>query len=140
MKVIIKNSSSGSETILCHGDRRQAGYSCGPHNLSVNDAVVSDPAEFLRATAAKVFLRNNRRTVITFQVTRLFSTIREAQSWILQHLSACVRDDTLYLDAESSTGSALRLTLSDSVLDQISQTMRGTTLFITYRITGGAIS
>jgi len=140
MRIIIKNSSSAAETILCDGPARGVDRNLGPINLQFAAPVTAQVAGALRATAVQVHNRKNQRTIISFSIVRRFTSRRAAWYWQITHGRDCVREDTLLLYPTDDSGAATKITVSNCVLSTLTIQNQGVTLKIDYQLTGGAVT
>ena len=76
----------------------------GHSNLRINGRQIVHEPDFLRAASIDVFNRDNQRTTLTFQTSKLFDDQAEAEVWMLERyptmLSLC---GLLILTAKSET-------------------------------------
>lgn len=63
--------------------------------LTLNGREIIQETDFLRAVAATFYARGNRTTELAFNVTRLFTTLREAQRFALTHATGLPSRGTL---------------------------------------------
>lgn len=112
------------------------GYT-SPDNLRINGETMADTAEYLRAAAVEVFDRGNRRTSISFSVTRTHASLEAAELFILKHETTLPRRGLIEFEAHQGRG---RAWLYDAVLTQASCSHKGVTSVHDYAILGGAVS
>ncbi len=105
-------------------------------NLRLNGEAVTQEVPLFRAPAVAILDRGNRRTEITFAVTRGFGTPQLAEDFLLQHDVALQGNaDILITEADGTTLRYLRNATAKSQSSQL-----GCTIKTSYRLTGGLIT
>ncbi len=141
MRILIK-AADNSETVLCDGPGRGPDRNHGPMNdgLIIDDQVVSQVAEFLRATASKVYNRKNQRVSVAFRIARECASIIAAHSWQLTFHAGCIRSGTIHLIEVDSNGTEKRIKIPDAVITTIKTTPLGVTRVVEFSIIGGPLT
>jgi len=142
MKIIIKDTSTtpATEQILCDGHVVAVNKSVGPSNLQTSGPMAGQISEFLRAANIKARGRGNKRTAISFSVTRECASAQAAEKLCLTHLRDCLRSDTLICLAEGTQGQLDKLTIANVHITDIGCAQVGLTVLINYSIVGGVLT
>lgn len=130
MKITIEPATGRPFELAGHGHT-------SPADLRINGELVAETAEYLRATVVDVFNRGNRRTSVTFSVTREHASVEAAQLYLLRHEVNVPRSGLVTFEAEQARGS---LWMYDAVLNTVSSSHVGATTLHSYSILGGEIS
>lgn len=85
-----------------------AGGAEGPRNLRVSQARGVQQSDFVRATYGDQWARGNIRNTITFEVTRIHGSIREASQFILDHAQSLPSSGLLILAEITADGTSRR--------------------------------
>lgn len=141
MRILIK-ALDNTETVLCDGPGRGTNKNHGPLNdgLVIDDNVVAQVAEFLRASAAKAFNRKNQQTRVAFRIARECDSIIAAHSWQLAFHAGCIRSGTIHLIEVDANGTEKRVKIPDAVITAIKTTPLGVTRIVEFSITGGPLT
>jgi hypothetical protein len=108
-------------------------------NLRINGSRLVQEAVFLRAVARGEYDRGNRRTEITFDVTRLFKTQLEAETFLLEHETNVPGQGLLVFVAGQKGKSTATRYLKNAVVEALSSGMMGCTTRHSYLIVGGVM-
>ncbi len=109
----------------------------GPFGITLNGRQVVDDAEFFRAAAAAVFARENLGTTFVFSVTRLFTTEKQAERFVLLHAGAVPRSG-LVTAVCGEAGDQETLYLEDAAIENVGLgEVKGTSVAVQYTIRGG---
>ncbi len=141
MRILIK-AADNSETVLCDGPGRGQDKNHGPLNdgLIIDDQVVPQVAEFLRATAAKAYNRQNQRVSVAFRIARECASIIAAHSWQLAFHAGCIRSGTIHLIEVDANGVEKRVKIPNAVITAIKTTPLGVTRSVEFSIIGGPLT
>ena len=110
------------------------GGAAGPANLKLREQRASQIVEFFRSPAIRVFDRLNRRVRLTFDVTRTFSTIDLAQTFLLQHSQLMPANGLVTVTAEGDGGGYPLFFLPSAEVDSIEGSHIGATTRHSYQI------
>jgi hypothetical protein len=108
-------------------------------NFRINGSRNIQEAQFFRATARSFYDRGNRKTEVTFDATRVFTSQLAAESFILMHETQFPGQGLVTFIAGATTGTASRY-LQNAVVDSIASSLSGCTTKHSYRITGGIMT
>jgi len=133
MQITIQ-TDAGAPTTLIDGPDRSLNKIMGPVGFSVGSVTDMQPRKSIRGTNAKPTDRGNVQNSFTMSGARKCASDAAALSWLLGFLTTCPRNNTI----KFIEGATIK-TLADAVL-QISGSRKGSILFLTYTITGGALS
>ena len=138
MRILIKNGAA--ETVLCDGSPRGLNKNVGPlGGLSIDDQVNVQIREFIRAAYAKPTNRKNKKTQVSFSVSRECASLTEAHSWQMNFHISCVREGTVYFIETTGGGATTTYQLKDAVL-QFKTLPVGVSRTIQFLCIGGELS
>jgi len=127
--------------IIKIGNKTLAGTgSEGADDLRVNGTRVVEEQEFCRSEEPDFVDRGNRRTVVEFNVTRLFATSQLCEAFILEH-----DDDTPVIDdvtlgvEDSGGGMAAAKYMRKGSCQTLDHKQSGQSCTTRYRIVGGKL-
>jgi hypothetical protein len=109
-------------------------------NFRVNGSRNIQDVQLFRATAEEFYDRGNRKTEITFDTTRLFTSQASAEAFVLMHETQFPGQFLATFQAGAS-GSAQTVSryLQNAVVQSVSSSVTGCTTRHTYKITGGVM-
>lgn len=110
-----------------------------PSGLSLSTAGAVQIAEFVRADHTQPIARGNRRTALSFRVTRQHSDPLAAQRFLVEHMTGMVWSGLLILESRGLVGQRSERYLANAVLDSAEGSHIGATTIHAYQITGGAL-
>lgn len=109
-------------------------------NFRINGSRNVQQAQFFRATARSFYDRGNRKTEVTFDVSRVFNDQVTAESFILMHETTFPAQGLVtFLAGVSGRQTASRF-LKNAVVESVSSSISGCTTRHSYRIAGGVMS
>jgi|SRR5882724_971614 len=109
-------------------------------NFRINGSRNVQEAQFFRATARQFYDRGNRKTEVTFDVTRVFADQVTAESFILMHETTFPAQGLVtFLAGVSGKQTASRF-LKNAVVESVASSIIGCTTRHSYRITGGIMT
>lgn len=112
-----------------------------PRSLRVDGGPVIQDAQFLRAAQAKAYDRGNRRTTISFELSREHADVEASEVFMLDHFASLpTGTGLLLLIAEASTGREQDFFLADTVLRIVGSVQVGASTDHTYEFSGGLLS
>lgn len=109
----------------------------GPFGLRVNGGPMIETAQFLRASAVKLFNRGNNRYSAQFGVWRQHATIEQAEDYLITHPGELPTANGLVCEIELNAGR--KVYLSTPFIEIVDSSIRGLRTEHTYRLLGGAI-
>lgn len=107
-------------------------------DLKINHQRVVQVGEFLRALTAQPFARGNRKTTMSWSITREHADFRAAEQFLLSHSAEIPASGTLMLIAEGSGQKTYKL--SNAELQTHESKRIGVTTLHTYTFIGGDFS
>jgi hypothetical protein len=109
-------------------------------NLHINGSRNVQDAQFFRASARQFFDRGNRRTDVSFDTTRTFTSQLDAEKFLLEHETQFPGQGLVtFLAGVQGRGTASRY-LRNATVESVSSSIKGCTTSHSYRITGGVMS
>lgn len=111
-----------------------------PSGLTITTAGAVQVAEFVRAEHAQPIARGNRRTSISFRVTRQHRDALDAQRFLVDHRLGMIWDGLLILEFRGPVGQRVERYLRDAVVESADGNHIGATTITQYQITGGALA
>lgn len=131
MKITMQNA--GDKCILSdHGLE-------SPSGLVMSEGGATQIAEFVRSASAQPINRGNRRTAISFTVTRQHQDHLAAQKFLADHLIAMVWDGILVMEFQGLVGGRVERYLPDAVVESAQGNHIGATTLHQYQIVGGIL-
>jgi len=88
--------------------------------VTLNGAQIVQEAQFIRAATAALYGRGNRKVQVSFNATKTFTTVREAQEFVLNHYNLLSDEGTLTIRIGAGDESPYDVYLADAVLAGIS--------------------
>lgn len=107
--------------------------------IRVNGEQVVDIAALFRASAASVHGRGNRTNTISFAGSRLFTSLREAERFVLLHEQDLADSATLYLTCGRGADTEV-VSLPGAVFAGWQLVPRGLSILVEYTFRGGRFS
>lgn len=108
----------------------------GPAGLAVNGQQILDDADFFRAAAPTFFVRGTEGVTLQFSVTRLFSSVRAAEAFILLHFNSTPLEGLLTCTC-GDAGDTQTVYLRDAKVQTVQLPgYRGTSVGVQYTIRG----
>ena len=107
-----------------------------PDKLTINGQRNTQPFFGLRSPSAKYRDRQNARTTVSFDITRLHDTTADAQAYMLLHQSTIPGSGTVAFYAQDNK----KYIMENSVVETMHQSHIGRTTKHSYQLTGGQIS
>jgi hypothetical protein len=138
MRIVIKSGTA--EQVLCDGHVDGVDRNVGPSNLRTSGPISVQVAEYLRGTAAKPINRQNRKSQLSFSVTRECASAQAAEKLCIDYPATCLRSGTLTIKPEGSAGAIADRKIADAAVANISCEQIGSSVVITFDIVGGAIT
>lgn len=112
----------------------------GPSGLTLNGQQIVDDAEFFRAAAPVLFDRGSAGVVLQFAVERSFTTLAQAEAFLLQHPTAVPRAGLVTCECGDAGGTET-LYLPDAILETVAITgHRGVSVAVQYTIRGAGFA
>lgn len=108
-------------------------------NFRIQSARVAQVAEFVRAAQVQTFDRGNRKTTITFNVSREHTTIRNCEAFLLAHIGQVPNKGLITLQAKETSGAVTERYLKDALCEVVDASYDGVTSFHSYQLIGGDI-
>jgi hypothetical protein len=110
-------------------------------NFKINGSRAIQEAQFFRATTRSFYDRGNRKTEITFDTTRLFTSQVAAETFILMHETQFPGQFNVAFMAGISGGSSTASRyLQNAIVESVASSLTGCTTRHTYKISGGVMS
>src|SRR2546421_807524 len=115
------------------------GYQSGP---TLNGRQIVQEAQFLRAAQSQFFARGNRSVLLSFSVTRVFSSISAAEQFFLGHYATLVNGPaTLTCRCGGGSEAVTDVLIQNAVLESLSEPRYiGESVNITYTFRAPAIT
>jgi hypothetical protein len=137
MRVALLN---GSTTYYLAG---QSGVSERAHssanNIRFTPTRIAQEVNRIRAANATGYDRKNLRMVIEFDTARTFDDPGEAEAFALEYDASYPRTGTLII-TDSDNATAYERHIADCMVDPPSRSVMGCTVYLSYRVTGGAVT
>ena len=114
-----------------------AGGMESPADWSVTQQRVVQTTNPVRARTTKSLPREDRRTDVSFKVTRLHDSVQDAEEFVIDHPSAVPSNGTLVVTADSQTGAWGKRSMPDCCIQNVAMRHTGKTSVATYSLTGG---
>ncbi len=111
----------------------------GVRDFKINSTRVIEAVSFLRAAAGAFFDRKNQATIITFTVSRIHASIRDAEVFLLAHETELPVTGLVTFTAQGDDGQEINRYLADSVVEVAEASYTGVCSRITYSIKGGLL-
>lgn len=139
MRILIK-SATKAETVLCDGPGRGPDKMWGPLNNSgaIDDTVLIDPQQGMRAPSIRMVNRLNRSINMTLVVSRQCASIPAAFAWQMDFHATCIRAGDIFFTEADTSGNTVTWKLTTAVLN-IATTPMGATRVVTFTIQGGEL-
>lgn len=109
-------------------------------NIRISESIAIQESQRIRASHATAFDRQNLRTTIEFDTTRTFSDASEAEAWSLDYSQTYPRTGTLRITCGHAGLADEIREMADCIVEPPARTVIGCSVFLSYRITGGAIT
>lgn len=106
-------------------------------NFRINGSRLVQVAELVRAETVQVFGRGNRKTTVTFDVSREHADVRTSETFILGHATNVPESGLITFEAISASGALTRRYLNAAVCSVVDCSYAGVTTVHTYQIIGG---
>lgn len=104
--------------------------------IRLNGEIVVQPAAALRAIARRHFARGNAATTLSFSVSRVHDSVREAQRFALMHYAGLPKSGQLRLTL-GEPGDVEDLVMESTVLSSVEVVPQGRGTVSTYNLVGG---
>jgi len=124
---------SDGQVTLCHGPVREVDKHAGPINFRYHPRVAPQVEPILRGANVEIFDRGNRRTDISFSVSRLCASIGAAEVYCMQHADDVLAKGTLHILAGDNQQFERWLV---GMLHEAPASFEGVRVRITYNIVG----
>lgn len=134
MRILIDNQ------VLAEGPHRgNDGEPCGPTEIRLNDRIIPDEKNAIRAAARALFNRGNQATTIEFDVAREHASVQDAEVFFLTHPKTLTRNGTLTLESRSEYGAVASMVFEGCVIVTTAHRYTGVRTYHTYTCEGGVI-
>lgn len=111
----------------------------GVRDFKISNSRLVEPAQFLRAAATAFFDRKNLATTITFVVTRLHASVRDAEVFLLAHESEVPAGGLAAFTARSDDGQEVTRYLDAAIVEVTEAAYVGLSTRHLYTIKGGLL-
>lgn len=96
--------------------------------------------DLIRAADVRIFDRKNRRSTVTFRVSREHDSHAAAEQFIFDHEMACPATGMLTIECITPSGARKYYYIRGVGIEVVEATYKGSTTFHTYNIVGGMIT
>lgn len=111
----------------------------GVRDFKIGGGREVEAAQFLRAEAGTFFDRKNQATIITFSVTRLHASVRDAEVFLLAHGLEIPASGLAMFTARGDNGQEVSRYLADAVVEVAEAGYTGLSSRHFYSIKGGLL-
>lgn len=111
----------------------------GVRDFKVSHERLMEQAQFLRAAASAFFDRKNQATTITFAVTRLHASVRDAEVFLLAHEAEVPAGGLVTFTARGDNGQEIARYLDAALVEVAESAYVGCSSTVIYRIKGGLL-
>lgn len=109
-------------------------------NFRINGSRNVQEAQFFRASAREFYDRGNRKTEVSFETSRVFTSQLEAESFILMHETQFPGQGLVTFTAGAAGRATASRYLQNAVVEAVASSLNGCATRHSYRITGGIMT
>jgi len=109
------------------------------NNIRFTPSRIAQEVTRIRAANATAFDRGNLRMTLEFDTARTFDDVGEAEAFALEYDASYPRTGTIII-TDSDNATAYTRNMADCLVDPPTRTVMGCTVYLSYRVTGGAIT
>lgn len=123
------------------GTQQIADESTRVSQFRIDGSQLVQASEFLRAARSVFTARKNRKRTISFMTDRMFTTIKDAETFLFQHYEDVADQDTLVFTVGLESEGTLDITFPNAVLESVNpESPIGVTVLTRYTFRVSAFS